>query len=135
MCKLSRVKQTVIKSLFYIYILAVFFLSLYSFGNTDIKISPRFFGIESDKIIHFIMFFPFPALARYSLKCKSYLYILLSGLLISGIAEMLQNLVPERSFELCDIAANFLAIISGTFLVFTVDKINKSKNDRSGRLQ
>ena len=135
MIKSSVVTRIIERSLFFIYILIVLFLSLYSFSNSDIRISPRIFGVESDKVIHFMMYLPFPFLARFSLKCRKYPIIFAAGIIISAVAELLQHLVPERSFELYDLVANFSAILAGTVFVYALDKIIFKRDDRPGRLQ
>ncbi|PKP00483.1 MAG: hypothetical protein CVU13_02990 [Bacteroidetes bacterium HGW-Bacteroidetes-8] len=129
------------RSLFFIYIFIVLFASLYSFKNTSLNLSGFILGIRVDRLIHFIMFLPFPFFAwlAFGATIKRHtdrLYIsvlLLSGLLISTITETLQTLNPNRDFDYIDLIANYSAIVMGTILVSLIEKY--AKNVWPGRLQ
>ena len=129
------------RSLFLIYIFIVLFASLYSFKNTSVDLSGFILGIRADRLIHFIMFLPFPlfawlafgsAIKRYTDRF-SMSALAISGLLISTITETLQTLNPNRDFDYIDLIANYSAIIIGTILVALIDKY--SNNVWPGRLQ
>jgi len=116
--------------LFAIYIALVFFFCLYSFGDTGINLSEYIFGIRADRVAHFIMFFPYPISAWLALKGSlrklfpefPQIIVLLSGFGLAFIAETLQKLNPARESDLFDLAANFIAIISGTVVIFVFRK-------------
>ncbi len=129
------------RSLFFIYITLVVFLSLYSFKNTSINLSDYIFGIRADRYAHFLMFFPFPFSAwfafggiirNYSGKW-SMILLCLSGIAISSITEFLQKLNPDRGFDPKDLLANYTGIIIGTLLVIIIERY--AKNVWPGRLQ
>ena len=106
---------------FCIYIMAVFYLC---FAKPDdmpsIEIS--FFGLPIDKVVHFLMFLPFPILAFKALDSEN----LKSGrriLLISGIAaaggaiatltEFMQGYLSYRSEDPYDLFADFIGLCTG----------------------
>ncbi|OFX80355.1 MAG: hypothetical protein A2X17_00375 [Bacteroidetes bacterium GWF2_41_61] len=129
------------RSLFLIYIFTIIFASLYSFKNTSVDLSGFIFGIRADRLIHFIMFLPFPFFAwlafgtgikRHTIRF-SMSVLALSGLLISTLTETLQTLNPNRDFDYVDLIANYSAIIMGTILVALIEKY--AKNVWPSRLQ
>ncbi len=129
------------RSIFFIYILIILFASLYSFKNTSVDLSGFILGIRADRLIHFIMFLPFPLFAwlAFGTTIKRHTHrlsisvLLISGLLISTITEVLQTLNPNRDFDYIDLIANYSAIIIGTTLVALIEKY--AKNVWPGRLQ
>jgi VanZ family protein len=102
----------------YIVLLAIFILSV-------IKISDNNLPENSDKIVHFVMYF-FCAGAFYLLKAKHYLFCAIGyGLLI----EIIQYFLPWRSFSFGDIIANSL----GALFFFAVARLyfEKQKDKKS----
>ena len=137
---MSFIKYT-FRSLFFIYIVVVLFASLYSFKNTSVDLSVFILGIRADRLVHFIMFFPFPFSAwlafgttikkltnRWSMPA-----LLFSGAIISSITEFLQTLNTNRYFDYVDLIANYSAIVVGTIMVALIEKY--AKNVWPGRLQ
>ncbi len=136
-----RILKYTFHAIFYLYIALVLFASLYSFNDTKIDLSDYIFGIRVDRIVHYILFLPYSVIAwlafgstlkRYPGKYSKY-YILLSGMIISSLTEYLQTLTPYRDFDLLDLTSNYLGIISGSLIVYILDKY--AKNVWPGRLQ
>lgn len=125
---------TLFRVLFIIYIALLLFLTLYSFKDTDISIPKYIFGIMSDKVIHFLMFLPFPFLAwmafgSYFKRLFPYspkLLLLLLGLLLASSTEFLQKGTLYRQFDWYDMAANYIAILLGTALIALFDLLFKN---------
>ena len=117
--------------LFVIYIITIFFLCLYSFGDNQIDMPAFIFGIPIDKIAHFSMFLPFSTiawLAGISLLGQASFYrsmiiAPLIGALVAMTAELSQNLNPVREFDLLDLAANFSGLVAGTLIMLIISKI------------
>ena len=91
------------------------------FGNFDDIPQPRkeFFGIAFDKIVHFIMFLPFPFLCFLAFNCieakpwKAMLGIVaifLAGCLIAAGTEIGQSYTAHRVGDPKDFMADFLSL-------------------------
>ncbi len=127
--------------IFFLYIALVIFASLYSFKGSGIDLSDYIFGIRADRIVHFIMFIPYSVCAWLAFGLsfkrvagKNPVFILfLTGIIISSITEILQTFSPNRDFDIYDLSANYLGIISGSLFVFIMNKC--SRNVWPGRLQ
>ena len=114
----------VIKLMFYLYILTVLSLMLFSINVSDINVPKEIMGIAIDKVVHFFIFFPYPFLLYVAFKRKFksnepvFLWIIipLSGIFFAIATELLQSLNPDRSFELSDMAANVCAIVFASII-------------------
>lgn len=110
---------------FVVYLVAVAVLCFAKFPETED--TPReLFGIPFDKIVHFLMFFPFPILAylaydRY--KGRSWTSVLwttvacLAGCAVAAFTELVQSRLPWRSGDPADFRADALAVGVGTLVV------------------
>lgn len=113
------------KILFFTYLITLLCLMLFSFDSDQMEIPKQLFGIDIDKIVHFLLFFPFPILAWMSLSetfTKRYgnwslLIIAISGLALAALTESAQILNPDRSYDPKDMVANFLAILISSLLM------------------
>ncbi len=99
-----------LKIIFWIYTLVVAFLSFYPVPETP----------TSDKLNHFIAFFIYPILFRFSYK-KGYLDTIFFSLLFGIFIEAVQYFLPYRSGEIPDLVADLFGILSGAFILFTLD--------------
>ena len=86
-------------------------------------------GIPIDKVVHFLMFFPFPLLAylafdRYREKRWSALpwaaIAFLGGSAFAAFTEMVQSRLSYRSGDPADFRADALALGAGTVIVLIV---------------
>ena len=110
---------------FCIYLAAVAvlcFIRPSSLPEMDIK---TFLGIPIDKILHFIMFIPYPVLSGMvfiSKEQKRYtaiatLFILaLTGIGVSYGTEMIQSHTDYRSYEIADFYADIAGIAAGSII-------------------
>lgn len=128
-------KRTIIfRMLFVLYLAAVLFLCLADFsGISVIDLNDKFLGIPKDKIVHFLMFLPFPALCFLSFKehsvkpLQSALRVILiftTGCLIAAGTELIQELTPYRVADRLDFYADSLAlaVCSIAVLIFDLSK-------------
>ncbi len=130
-----------LRTLFVLYIILLFFFSLYSFSSTPVDLSLYYWGIRADRIAHFIMFFPFPFSAWFAFGgvikaiTGKYAYVALffTGIIVASITETLQSFIPYRDSDLLDLLANYSAIFMGTLLVMFIDRY--AKNVWLSRLQ
>lgn len=111
-------KKIVYRILFVLYLAAVFTLCLMQFDPSS-ELPRTFLGIEMDKIVHFVMFMPFPFLfwqAFHKRQGKPYtlvgciLLALTFGLIMGGGIEILQGLV-RRCPDIRDFRANALGLL------------------------
>ena len=110
---------------FCIYLTAVAvlcFIRPSSLPEMDIK---TFLGIPIDKILHFIMFLPYPVLSGMVFISKEQkrhtviatLFILaLTGIGVSYGTEMIQSHTDYRSYEIADFYADIAGIAAGSII-------------------
>lgn len=110
---------------FCIYLAAVAllcFLKPSSLPEVDIK---TFLGLPIDKVLHFLMFLPYPVLAGLvfisSEQRPAAAVIILLILAVTGIGvaygtEIIQSHTGYRSYEIADFHADMIGIAAGTLL-------------------
>ena len=117
-----------------LYIIAVGYLCFANFHKMQ-DIPRLFLGIPTDKIVHFMMFAPFPWLAFLAYdplteKPWQALAALVSicafGCIFAGITEIIQGSLPYRSQDIKDFGVDCLAIGISSVLVFVLD-VSKMK--------
>ncbi|MBR6863565.1 MAG: VanZ family protein [Bacteroidales bacterium] len=111
--------------LFVAYLVTVAFLCFGKFDSSQ-DVPKVLWGIPTDKIVHFLMFLPFPVLAyfafnRFSEKVWSSI-LWMSAAFIAGCAfaagtEWVQSYLAYRTGDPADFKADFLAITAGTVIV------------------
>ncbi len=122
-------KNIIAKILFASYLIAV---GILCFIHTD-KIpdmQKMIFGIPTDKVAHFIMFFPFPILALVSFGTitrkpwHSFIFaiiVFLAGIILAVGTELGQGLTGYRSAESADLFADGLALAISSIIVLIID--------------
>ena len=121
--------------LFGLYLVAVAVLCFGKFdGAQDV---PRaLWGIPTDKIVHFLMFFPFPVLAylafdRYRGKRRASVLwtaaALLCGCAFAAVTELVQSRLPYRSGDPADFRADAFALLLSSVLVLILILVQKRK--------
>ena len=133
---MSRGNKIAFQILFWLYIAGVLFLCFGHFDNTP-SVPASFLGIPTDKIAHFVMFFPFPILAflafdQFTESVKSTLLFtgitFIVGVLLAIGTEWGQaHLTDYRSGDSFDLLADTLALILGSILVAVVDIAKQAK--------
>lgn len=112
-----------------LYLAAVAWLCFGHFENMG-EVPLQLWGIPTDKIVHFLMFFPFPVLCflavdRFTTKLwHSLLFaggVFFVGCLIAGATELGQLQTTYRSGDITDFMADVLALALSSLLVFIVD--------------
>ena len=115
---------------FYLYLIAIAVLCFGKFSNLP-SVSNTILGIPTDKVVHFVMFFPFPILAflaydKFTGTVKSVLIFalvtFLAGCLIAAGTEIGQAYLTEyRSGDPTDFLADFLALLTGSVIATWID--------------
>lgn len=111
---------------FLLYIAAVIYLCFGHFDNVQ-GVKWSYFGIPTDKIVHFCMFFPFAILCNWAIgrrpdKWQSGIGIGLIlgaiGMASAALTEIGQNMLTDwRVGDIADYRADCLAVIISTILV------------------
>ena len=108
-----------------IYLAAVAYICFASQGGL-----PTFenwpFKIPADKVVHFVMFLPWPILACLSVlpfgagRTRKAVIVMmlmtLTGLALAGTTEWIQGLLPYRSRDIMDFIADSLGLMTGALL-------------------
>lgn len=132
---MTRRQLTIARILFAAYLIAVLWLC---FGNfSSARDMPReLWGIPLDKIVHFLMFLPFPVLAFFAFDRfteKFWASVLwtsvsfLAGCAFAAGTEYVQaRLLPYRTGDFADFKADLLALALSSVIVLILD-ISKQK--------
>lgn len=132
---MTRSQKIAFQVIFFLYVAAVLFLCFANFEQAP-SVEWSLWGIPSDKVVHFCMFFPFPVLAflafdRFTNTVRSTLLFsgatLVVGLLLAVGTEWGQaHLTDYRSGDPLDFLADGTALVLSTLLVIFLD-IRKQK--------
>lgn len=97
-----------------------------------------FWGIEADKIAHFLMFLPYPAIAYRAFRPAArerwrhiivLAIIFAAGVGAATITEQLQGLSAYRSYETHDLYADVLGIWCMTIIISLLIIFNKQNRE------
>lgn len=131
-------KRIIQKLIFLIYLGLVAYLCFGHFDSLP-NVSRSYFGIPTDKIVHFLMFLPLPLLLYWSFNWKTdkvyktvllTLALLIVGLCASAATEYGQGLTNYRSKDLLDFKADMIAVNISACCVFVIDMV---KNIRKAK--
>ena len=131
-CKVSDI---LFRVLLFIYIGAIGYLCFAKMNNLP-QVQKEFFGIPTDKLVHFCMFFPFPIIAFYAYdrRFKSRVELVSSlvklcawGCIFAGVTEMVQATLPYRSQDVKDFAADCIAIGISSLILLIINLIKFKK--------
>ena len=127
--KQNRKRSVIFTIVMTLYLGAVAYLCFANFHK--LPEAPKFlFGIPTDKIVHFCMFFPFPVLAYLAydkltdtpLKALAALISICAvGCIFAGVTEIIQGSLPYRTQDVKDFGADCLAIGIASVLTFIID--------------
>ena len=122
--------------LFILYLAA---LAWCCFGNFDdlAKVQKSFFGIATDKVVHFIMFFPFPILCFQSFSFAvrkqrtaflATILVFFLGCLVAAGTEIGQSYTSYRSGDPMDFGADVLSMAISSVLCLICYLIYRKKS-------
>ena len=123
---MKRTTLFAIITVLYVALVAVLCFATLKSPNTMPK---TLFGLESDKVAHFLMFFPFPVLAFLSFRTDKMsiagtlgliVLIFACGCLLAGLTEYIQGILPYRAKDTNDLKADMLGMIISSVIVFVV---------------
>lgn len=115
---------------FYLYLIALAVLCFGNFSNLP-SVSKTILGIPTDKVAHFVMFFPFPILAflaydKFTGTVRNVIVFavitFLAGCLLAGATEIGQAYLTEyRSGDPTDFVADLIALFTGSVTATWID--------------
>ena len=118
-------RRTVISRLaMLLYVAAVAYLCFANFSDVS-NISRTIFGIETDKLVHFCMFLPFPILALWSFRAPgrtparavlAIVAVFLAGCLVAASTELIQGTLPYRDADAQDFVADTVGLAAGSVI-------------------
>ena len=126
---MSRKNNILFRILLVLYLAAVLFLCFGHFSGSP-GMDWKLLGIPSDKVVHFLMFFPFPLLVfagfdRLTTKpWHSALFavcVFLAGCLLAAGTEIGQTFTTYRNGDVFDFKADTLALALSSILVLIID--------------
>lgn len=127
---MTKRQKIAFRAIFFFYVAAVLFLCFGKFDSAP-SIPWTLFGLPSDKLVHFCMFFPFPILAflaydKFTGTRKSVvifaLITLAVGCTVAAATEIGQALLTDyRSGDPTDFLADFLALLSSSLIATWLD--------------
>ena len=119
-------------------------LGVLCFGNFSgmPEMEKKILGFDPDKVVHFLMFFPFPILAwlasgrRLSGPWPALgltLLLFLIGCALAACTEIVQQFLPWRSADPRDFSADALALALSALIVFIKMLVTGIRSARTGR--
>lgn len=128
-------RTTIFKILTFLYIVAVAVICFAKFSSIP-TVPGKFLGLDADKVVHFLLFMPFPVLVYYSfplqkkglvttLCCIVGIFILGSGL--AAITEYIQSKLPYRSMDINDFKADALGMLLSSLVIFLIRLFSRRK--------
>lgn len=129
----TTTKTILSRVLFLLYVCAVC-LICFADSSSLPRMQRFIFGIPTDKVVHFIMFAPFPILSYLSFDhpsgkpWRSVLFVFLSliaGATLAYSTEIIQSYLPSRSMDINDFYADALALGVSSIFILLVDLTRK----------
>ena len=130
-------KTTIFRIIMLLYLAVVALLCFANFNSLP-EAKTCFLGIQTDKIVHFLMFLPFPVLAFWSLLparrgvVKTIIIlvaIFITGCLIAWGTEFVQSKLPYRTMDLLDFRADRIGLACGCVITFFIKLFSRTKAD------
>ena len=128
-----KVNKTLARIVFLLYLAVLMYLCFGKFSGLENE--PRaLFGLEPDKVVHFLMFLPFPVLSYFALQRRTRkprhsllltACILAAGAVLAAGTEFIQGFIPYREADTSDFLADFLALCLAAVVILIID-LNKT---------
>lgn len=122
-------RALIFRILMILYIFAVAYLC-FAHINSIPRVPRHIWGFETDKLVHFCMFFPFPILAFFAYDrltekpiqaIAAIITILSIGGIFAGLTEIIQGMITYRSEDIRDFKADMLAMSISSAIVLAID--------------
>ncbi|MDE7128659.1 MAG: VanZ family protein [Bacteroidales bacterium] len=126
-------KKIISRILLALYLTAVCILCFIKM-DSGIDFGSTWLGLPKDKVVHFLMFMPYPVLAYFAFRKAdgrpaSFLMFMLAiiviGIAIGAATEIIQGLTDYRSADINDLRADSLGIFTGSILTLIYAVISR----------
>ena len=133
--KQNHTRAIIFRILTILYVVAVAWLCFANLSKAP-QLPRTLFGLPIDKVVHFLMFFPFPILAFLAYDhltqtpwqaLAALISICAIGGIFAGITEIIQGQLSYRTKDINDFGADCLAIGLSGLLVFIIDVLKMRK--------
>ena len=133
--KQNHTRAIIFRILTILYVVAVAWLCFANLSKAP-QMPRTLFGLPIDKVVHFLMFFPFPILAFLAYDhltqtpwqaLAALISICAIGGIFAGITEIIQGQLSYRTKDINDFGADCLAIGLSGLLVFVIDVLKMRK--------
>lgn len=130
-------RTTLFRILLLLYLGVLALLCFANFSSVP-EVQPTFLGIPADKLVHFLMFLPFPSLAFWSLRpgrfgvVKTLLILIVIfavGCLVAWGTEYVQGLLPYREMDMLDFRADRIGLACGCIIAFLIQLFSGTNPD------
>lgn len=119
----------------YIILLSIYIITLgymcFATPSNLPQIPNDWLNLPIDKVVHMMMFLPFPILSILSTEKKRYRvlpFIFIVGAVISILTEVIQKYLGYRCYELTDILADIIGLMIGILISALIIKNENAKN-------
>jgi len=138
MKKDTSARALVFRIMMLLYVFSVAYLCFKNFHSLP-DVPRKMFGFDTDKVVHFCMFLPFPILGFFSLDHKKWspaltvgriMELCAYGIIFAGITELVQSVLPYRTRDLLDFEADVLAICLSSCIVLAIELIFRRKSQK-----
>lgn len=126
----------IFRILMLLYLAGVAYLCFNNFQQLP-DVSRSMFGFETDKVVHFLMFFPFPLLAIFCykelpgkfVKCLFRIFdVAFIGAVLAAATEIIQTKLVYRCGDFRDFKADVIAIGISCGIAFIIEIIHLLRN-------
>jgi VanZ family protein len=89
--------------------------------ETGLDVNFYILGINSDKYIHTLIFFPFLVFCHYLFRKENFIISLMFGFAFASFCEISHYFLPYRDFSIYDYYANILGVLMGSIVFLKRD--------------
>ena len=127
-------KKRLIPRILLVIYLIVTGIAFFAKFDTGVHISTTWLGLPKDKIVHFLLFLPYPVLMYTAFHRQRgipssllffMLWVVVAGTVIAGGTELIQGMTDYRSADINDFRADCLGIFVGCVAVTVYGAISK----------
>ena len=108
-------EKPLLKNIFLVYVVFIMLLAIAPLGNSGVLNKTTILSFRADHILHVLQFIPW---AFFCIRTKQNFPLwFFWGIFFAVVSEGVQYLLPYRSFNVSDMLANGIGVVSG-FVIF-----------------
>lgn len=134
-------RNKVFKGVFTVYLILLFICCFWDFRGS-IDLNTGIFGPHTDKVVHFLLFLPFPVTAYFAFPglrdtklrlARFCLLAFLAGTAIGTLIEKIQGWTGYRSCDIIDVAADCCGLVCAIGIVLLIDTVRRYRETEEKR--